>query len=591
MQQKKNYLFIIPARGGSKGMVGKNLRHVGGVPLVGRALRVARETVHALGGQGHRVICSTEDDDIAVVAQQWGGEVPFLRPAELADDRASTIDVVLNVLEQLGTRWRGVVLLQPTSPLRTSADVLAAIQLYEQLGCSVVSLCPAEHPLEWSYRLDGEQCLIPVLERPLPYQRQQVEPGFHINGAVYIASTAQLTSQRSFIIESTRACVMPVDRSMDIDTEHDLILAEAVLASRLSPPISLGGRRIGSHQPCFIIAEIGVNHNGSLDLARELVDAAVEAGVDAVKFQTFSSERLAAPNAPQARYQARNIGREISHLEMLKGLELSQADHHELMAYCADRVLFLSSPFDEQAADQLADLGVLGFKIPSGELTNHPYLAHIAAKGLPMLISTGMSSTHEVESALAVVRRFGAPPVALFHCVSSYPAPHDEANLRAMVSMKSAFGVPVGWSDHTEGSAAALAAVALGATMVEKHFTLDRSLPGPDHRASIEPAEMGKLVLAIRQVEQSLGDPVKRPVPSEQDTARVVRKSLHARRPLDAGHILAPGDVVALRPAGGIPPARIDEVVGHCMRVSLATGQMLRSEDIEAPHNREQDPP
>ncbi len=343
-----------------------------------------------------------------------------------------------------------------------------------------------------------------------------------------------------------------------------------------APGISIGARRVGPDQPCFVIAEAGVNHNGDLELARRLVDAAAEAGADAVKFQTFSADRLATAAAPQADYQRRNTGIEESQRAMLHRLELTAEAHRELMARCRERgILFLSSPFDEDSADFLEELGVPAFKIPSGELTNVPFLAHVARKGRPLIVSTGMATLDEVRQAVETIRQAGSPPLALLHCVSSYPAQPADVNLRAMATLREAFAAPVGFSDHTDGVEIALAAVALGACIIEKHFTLDRNLPGPDHKASLEPAELTSLAAAIRRVEAALGDGVKRPAKCEADAARVARKSLVAARDLSAGSVLRREDLAIRRPGTGLPPSALARVVGMLAKEDIAAGTIL----------------
>lgn len=325
-----------------------------------------------------------------------------------------------------------------------------------------------------------------------------------------------------------------------------------------------------------------MNHNGDVGLAHRLVDAAAEAGADAVKFQTFDPERLAAPDAPRAEYQRASGGPGAGQREMLARLVLSRSAHRELKAHAESRgCVFLSSPFDEGSADFLEELGVAAFKIPSGEVTNHPLLSHIARKGRPMLVSTGMCDMAEVAAAVGVVQAAGDPPLALLHCVSSYPAEPSEANLKAMGTMSGAFGVPVGWSDHTPGIEIALAAVALGARLVEKHLTLDRGLPGPDHRASLEPGEFGLMVRSIRSVESSIGSGEKAPRASERAIAAVARKSLHWRVGLEAGAAVEGGEVVALRPGTGLPPSRLPELVGRRLQRDVSAGAMVRDEDFE----------
>ncbi len=346
--------------------------------------------------------------------------------------------------------------------------------------------------------------------------------------------------------------------------------------------IAIGDRPIGEGAPCFVIAEAGVNHNGDPKLAHALIDAAAAAGADAVKFQTFKADRLALASAPKAAYQKRNQPGEESQLAMLRRLELEDGVVGELVAHCREKgILFLSSPFDEESADFLDTLGMAAFKVPSGELTNAPFLAHLAAKGKPLIVSTGMADMGEVEAAVAAVRAAGAPPLALLHCVSAYPADPADCNLRAMGALEKAFGVPVGWSDHTTGIDVSIAAVALGAAIIEKHFTTDRALPGPDHAASLEPGELTALMTAVRRVESALGTGVKRPAASEADTAGVARKSLVAIRALSAGTVIAATDVAARRPGNGMAPSRLDEVKGRRLRVNVAVGELLHPEMFE----------
>jgi N,N'-diacetyllegionaminate synthase len=349
-----------------------------------------------------------------------------------------------------------------------------------------------------------------------------------------------------------------------------------------SASLSIQGRPIGPGHPCFVIAEAGVNHNGDPALARKLVDAAAAAGADAVKFQTFQPDRLVADNAPKATYQLRNDGSQRSQREMLEALVLSPALHRELAERASSRgLLFLSSPFDEESAEFLDSLGVPAFKIPSGEVTNHGLLAQVARKRRPLLVSTGMCDLAEVAGAVEVIRANGASALALFHCVSNYPCEPREANLRAMNTLRSSFGVPVGWSDHTLGIEVALAAVALGADLLEKHLTLDQRLPGPDHRASLEPQEFSSLVRGVRAVQAALGTGLKVPTAAERDVARVARKSLHWRTSVSPGTVVAAEHLIALRPGWGVPPSRLSLVVGRTLSRAVREGALLREEDLE----------
>jgi N-acetylneuraminate synthase/N,N'-diacetyllegionaminate synthase len=331
-----------------------------------------------------------------------------------------------------------------------------------------------------------------------------------------------------------------------------------------------------SSDSVFVIAEAGVNHNGSLAIARRLVASAKEAGADAVKFQTFKAEALATRVAPKAAYQRNLTSASESQFDMLKRLELSESAHVELMGFCGEiGIQFMSSPFDEQSANLLENLGVTCFKLGSGELTNLPLLAHVARKAKPIILSTGMATLGEVEIALDVVRKNGDPDITLLHCVTQYPAPVAEINLRAMLTLRSAFGVPIGYSDHTEGSEVAIAAVALGAQAIEKHFTLDRSMEGPDHQASMEPGDFASMVQAIRRIHLALGDGIKRPAPCEIANIPIARKSLVAARSIAKGTVISRADIIIKRPGNGIAPGDLEKIVGLRAAADLQPDEVI----------------
>ena len=327
----------------------------------------------------------------------------------------------------------------------------------------------------------------------------------------------------------------------------------------------------------YIIAEAGVNHNGDPVLARQLIDIAAASGADAVKFQTFKAEKLVSPTSKKAEYQKRALGGEDDgQMAMLKALELSHADFANLKLYSATKgITFLSTPFDEDSADMLDSIGVDAFKVSSGDLTHPDFLRHIAAKGRPMIISSGMATLLEVMEAVEAVHDAGNAELAVLHCVSNYPAAAGDCNLRSMATMRLATGCPVGWSDHTEGSAVSLAAVALGARIVEKHFTSSRDLPGPDHKASIEPHELDAFVRDIRDVEAALGRVEKAPVAAEQPMRDIVRRSLVAERDIAPGTVLSPAMISVKRPGSGIPPKYRDVIVGRTTRLAIAAGDAI----------------
>jgi N,N'-diacetyllegionaminate synthase len=328
----------------------------------------------------------------------------------------------------------------------------------------------------------------------------------------------------------------------------------------------------------LIIAEAGVNHNGKLELARRLVDAAAAAGADLVKFQTFSADRLVTATAGKADYQREASAGEESQHAMLRRLELTSGMHQELLAHCARRHIgFLSSPFDLESIDLLAGLGLERLKVPSGELTNLPYLRHVGRLRKTLIVSSGMATLAEVGAALDVLEAAGTSRglITVLHCNTDYPTAMEDVNLRAMNTIRDSFGVQVGYSDHTAGIEVAIGAVALGATVIEKHLTLDRRLPGPDHRASLEPAEFAALVVAIRNIERALGDGVKRPSDSEARNIPAARKSLVAACPIQRGQLFSSDNVTIKRPGTGVSPMRLDEVLGRPARRDFAADELI----------------
>jgi N-acetylneuraminate synthase len=321
--------------------------------------------------------------------------------------------------------------------------------------------------------------------------------------------------------------------------------------------------RLLSTHSVLIIAEAGVNHNGDVSLAKHLVEVAAEAGADAIKFQTFITDRLITREAFKADYQMRTTDPSESQYQMLKRVELSLEQHREIVDYCEQcEILFTSTPFEEESADLLQKLGIPFFKIPSGDITNLPFLAHVAEKGLPMVVSTGMSTLGDVEEAVETVRRHGCQDLTLLHCTSNYPASIKTVNLRAMCTIQQAFGVPVGYSDHTLGYEVGVAAVALGARVIEKHFTLAKDLPGPDHAASLEPDELKAYVAMLRNAELALGDGVKRPFSSEYPVRDMARKSLVFRDACLKGTLIATDMIESKRPGTGLAPRHLQDIVG-----------------------------
>jgi N,N'-diacetyllegionaminate synthase len=329
----------------------------------------------------------------------------------------------------------------------------------------------------------------------------------------------------------------------------------------------------------YIMAEAGVNHNGSLNIAKKLVDTAVSCGVDGVKFQTFKAENMVTRQAQKARYQIENGAKGDNQLEMMKRLELSFEKFKELHAYCKTaKTDFVSTPFDMESIEFLTTLDMPFWKIPSGEITNYPCLVALAHTGKPVMLSTGMSTLCEVEEAVCLIRKHGSGPITLLHCNTQYPTLPEDANLLAMRTMSDAFGLPVGYSDHTEGIAIALAAVALGACVIEKHFTLDKNMEGPDHRASLNPVELRDMVTGIRKIEMAMGTGIKSPTESEKTNIIVARKSIVAARSIKKGEFLTPEKLTAKRPANGISPMKWTRIIGKKAKRDYLEDEIIEDE-------------
>ncbi len=558
----------------------------GGSSLVARAIEAARGFRRLAALRDSRILVDTDSPDIAAEAERWGVRVPVLRPARLSGDAAPIVDSVLHTLSRADAPYGSVdavILLQPTSPLRTAEDIQLCWNAFRQDGCLSVASVARGRPASLSMRLDARGFLEWESDDPGPsLQRQDLPQSLFLSGAIYISAASFIRENRAFVVPGlTKGVVLPKVRSIDVDSEDDLALADALLRTRTTPMLAIGQHLVGPGARCFLIAEAGVNHNGDVEMAHRLVDVAAAAGVDAVKFQTFTPDLVVSTGARRASYQETSL--EEGQLEMLRRLELPREAHEELQAHAHEQgILFLSTAFDEASLDLLDHLGAPVYKIASGEITNHPFLAKVAQKGKPVLLSTGMATLSEVGLAVDVIRSNGSPLLALLHCVTNYPAAPADSNLRAMETLRSAFEVPVGWSDHTLGVQISIAAAAMGADLIEKHITLDKRLPGPDHGCSLEPDELGKLVDAVRGVEAAFGTTEKLPAPAELPLRSVVRRSLHAATDLSRGHVLTDADLLSLRPGNGIPPSRLGDVLGRSLTKAVSKGQMLSEEDLSA---------
>lgn len=340
--------------------------------------------------------------------------------------------------------------------------------------------------------------------------------------------------------------------------------------------VTVGDRLIGEGESCLIIAEAGVNHNGSVEMAQKLIDAAKDAGANVVKFQTFKAEEVVTQGAEKAKYQKETTNIGESQYDMIKKLELTEHDFRELTEYATKKdIIFLSSPFDKESVDLLDEINVPAFKVASGEITNFPLLGCIAKKGKPVILSTGMATLEEIEEALEAIRKEGTEEIILLHCVTSYPARTEDMNLKAIETLRYAFKLPVGLSDHTLGITIPIAAVAIGACVIEKHFTLDRNLPGPDHKASLEPDELKEMVKAIRDVEKAFGDGIKRPTKDEEEIKKIARRSIVAKLDIPEGAIIT-GDMLDVkRPGTGIEPKYLNSVIGRKVKENIRHDELI----------------
>jgi N,N'-diacetyllegionaminate synthase len=334
----------------------------------------------------------------------------------------------------------------------------------------------------------------------------------------------------------------------------------------------------------LIIAEAGVNHNGDINLAKKLIDVAADAAVDYVKFQTFKTENLVSKEAKKAAYQIENTKKEGSQFDMLKKLELDVEAHHILIDYCHQKnIKFLSTGFDIQSLELLNKLNIDLFKVPSGEITNLPYLEKIASFGKPVILSTGMCTMQEVKEAFTVMIEKGISQedITILHCNTEYPTPIEDVNLNAMLTIKKELDVKIGYSDHTLGIEVPIAAVALGAICIEKHFTLDKKMEGPDHKASLEPHELKSMVTSIRNIEKAMGNGIKTPSPSEGENIQIARKSIHINKNINKGHTLKSEDLIMIRPGTGISPMDYKNIIGKQINKPVSKGEILTSKDFD----------
>lgn len=591
----REVLCVIPARSGSKGLPQKNILPLSGLPLIAHSILCARMT-----GSIDRTVVSTDSDQIAGVAKKYGADVPFFRPPELARDETPSWPVFQHALREseavYDRKFDRIAVLQPTNPARRPRNIETALDRLakRQRADGVIGIAEPDFHIDWQSVEKSDGFISHVFDSAKQTDRRQdARQLYYINGLLYVFERDFVLENDGFLEGDLLGLQIDRERSIDIDTQRDLEQAEFKISSgyvslpwiepapQSKPPdrsstssrrdhISIGDRLVGDGLPCFIIGEAGVNHNGDPERAFELVDAAAAAGVDAVKFQTFVPEKLVSPEAEKADYQAEKTGEDQSQLEMLDKLALPMEVFRKLKTYAEKKgLVFLSTPFDPDSAAFLDKLGVVAFKIGSGELTNLPLLREVSSFGRPMLVSTGMAQLSEVRRAVDAIESNRTSEIALFHCVSNYPTNAEDSNLQVIETLRRQFGAPVGWSDHTLGTSVTVASIGAGADLIEKHFTLDKNLPGPDHDTSLEPRQLEQMVSKIRRAEAAVGHGSKHPFATELETAKAARKSICAARDLEAGETLSRSDLEILRPGTGIAPRHIDSLVGRTVEVDI----------------------
>lgn len=578
-------IAVIPAREGSKGIPKKNLYPIWGEPLISYSIKAANRCNRITD-----VIVSTDGDDIAELSLKYGAKV-VKRPREISQDGSPSIDAIIHVLDSCaksGNEPDVIVLLQPTSPLRSSYDIDRAIDLFISSNDSVISVVERKHPIEWSMSLEND-ILIPIFSnKNLRNRRQDLKHSYIPNGAIYVSDTQTLRHERTFFSKDAKAYIMPYERSVDIDNLDDVRLAEFYLGNQphneiMSPRIKIDNRYIGKKEPCFIIAEAGINHNGNFDTAIKMIDEAVDAGVDAIKFQMYKTEEIITRSAEKATYQKiSKSSDDETQFEMIKKYELEDEEYQRLSEYCKKKsITYLSTAFDEISLDNLIAMGVPALKVPSGEINNLQLLRKMALADLPIIMSTGMADMTEVRESYQFLKRCGVKDIVLLHCTSSYPAPLDSINLRAMNLMEREIGTLVGYSDHSEGLIIPLASVAMGACVLEKHFTLDRSMDGPDHKASLNASELKEMVKLIRCTEQALGNGEKKPTSDEFSMKKAARRSLVAIADMCVGHVIEISDISVKRPGTGIEPKFLDNFIGKKVKKEIVGDQLIEWDMIE----------
>lgn len=581
---KEKAVAIIPARGGSKRIPGKNIKPFFGKPMMQYSIDAALEC-----GLFDQVVVSTDSEEIAAVARKLGASVPALRPAELANDFTPTFPVLMNAIAELipnGKEYTYACRITATAPLIDKKYIQQGYELIStKKVCSVLSVTTFPYPIMRAFKLN-EQGELRWMWPEHELTRSNDLPEAYHDAALFTWFDVQkfLKNGRT-IMPDTLPVRIPRHLVQDIDTPEDWEVAENIFrgqkrgGSVSSPAIRIGKREVSESAPCFVISEIGANHNLDINNAYKLIDLSVEAGADAVKFQSYKASTLYSRYVPRRQLEGGGQGPEI--YSLIESIQMPYDWHAPLKKYCDQKgIIFLSTPFDHEAVDSLEAVGMPAYKIASSEIGDPLLLKKIARTGKPIIMSTGKADLQEVETALRWIHEEGNKQVVLLHCTVSYPAKYEAMNLRAMLTMKEKFQTLVGLSDHNLENITAVAAVAMGAKVVEKHITLSKTMPGPDHKFALEPEEFRQLVDWIRKTEVALGNGVKQLHASEEQGKKLGNRSLHVRDDLKAGHVVRLEDLIVKRPNLGIAPKELDAVVGKKLKRDVKADMWLTWEDL-----------
>jgi N-acetylneuraminate synthase/N,N'-diacetyllegionaminate synthase len=548
---------IIPARGGSKGIPRKNIKEIAGKPLIYWTIKSAKESKLMTD-----FYVSTEDKEIAEISKSFGAKV-IDRPPELATDTANGLDVIKHAISV--TKADVVVILQPTSPVREKGLIDKCIKNFLDTKADNLATGYICNLFEYGKYSSN---------------RQELKGFFHDDGNVYVIKS-ELVMQGKRTGDNSQMLEINREQNFEIDNEFDFWLNEQILLKREKEIIEINNKIISDHSPVFFIAEAGVNHNGDLTLAKKLVDIAVESKADAVKFQTYKTEDLVTKNAVKSEYQGKG-----KQFETLKKLELNENEFVELKKYCDEKeIIFLSTPHTLDSVDLLENL-VPAYKIASGDLTNFPLLKKVAEKKKPIILSSGMATIEEIGESLDFIKKIN-PKIILLHCTTSYPCEKKDVNLKVIETLRNKFGFLTGYSDHTKGIEVSLMAAKLGARVIEKHFTLNNNLEGPDHKASLNPSELKELIFKLRNKEEIkldkviLGTGIKKPTENELKIMPTSRKSLVSNSFLKKGEVIKRDFITIKRPGTGISPKYFDVLIGKKAKKDIDKDEILTFDKID----------